>query len=169
MSANSPPFLQISNSGGSSCRTCAPEIGDFAACRDTTRPDHPSSASRNALGETAQVCHRGDGRGRVVVRGDPLLAFGNHRVVDLAVARQRRERLLADVVPVDELQPRDADRFLGAREARNQIEREVVPRRAAAGEDQPLRIARDHERAVRVQPHRPDSASPSSRSRPSAS
>jgi hypothetical protein len=41
-------------------------------------------------------------------------------------------------MPVEQMQPRDAHRLLGADQPRDQEQRKVLPRRAAAGHDEPL-------------------------------
>ncbi len=111
------------------------------------------TALERAFRDAAEAGHGRDGRVGVIVSRDPLLASRDDGVVGLAVAGQRRERLLADVVPVDQVQARYAHRLVGADETRDQKQRQIVPRRAPAGHDEALTFAGRHERAAHVHAH----------------
>ena len=52
--------------------------------------------------------------------GDPGLALGDQRIVHLAIADQGRKRLLADVMPIEQVQACDPHRLLDPQEARDQ-------------------------------------------------
>jgi len=80
------------------------------------------------LCQPAQLRHRRNRRVFLVVPRNPLQTSRDDGVVHLPAAHQRGERLLADIVPVEQLQARHAHRFLGANEPRDEKQREVVPR-----------------------------------------
>ena len=65
-------------------------------------------------------------------------------------AGETREGLLADVVPIDQVDARHLHRDFDADVARDQVQREVEPRRAATRHDEALALAGNHQRALRV-------------------
>ena len=85
------------------------------------------AAGEGALGQAAHLSHRGDRRRAAVVAGDPGLAAGDDGILDLPRACQPRERLLADVVPVDEVHARDLHGGVDADATRDQVQREIEP------------------------------------------
>ncbi len=81
---------------------------------------------------------------------NPFLAAADNRVTDLARAGQHGERLLADMMPIQHVDSRDLHRLLGANEARNQKQRQIVPCHSTARHDQSLTFTRDHESSIRM-------------------
>src|SRR6185295_19128791 len=108
---------------------------------------------KRALREAAELRHAGDGCAVVVVLRDPGLAAGDHGILDLTRLREPRERLLPDAMPVDEVHPGHLHRDVYAREASDEIERDIEPRGTAAGHHESLPLARDHQRTLRMHAH----------------
>ena len=94
-----------------------------------------------ALGEPAQFSHCRDRRDFLIVIGDPGLAARYHGVFNLPRAREARERLLANLVPIDEADAGNLHCGIDTAPARDQVEREVKPRRPATRHDEPLGFA----------------------------
>jgi hypothetical protein len=59
--------------------------------------------------------------------GDPGLTPRDNPVLDLARPRKPRKGLLADVMPVDEVDPCDLHRDIDTHVARDQIQSQVQP------------------------------------------
>lgn len=84
---------------------------------------------------------------------NPLLAAADGRVRRLPRARQTGERLLPDVVPVDQVDARGLHGGLGTGHAGNQQQREIEPGGAAAGHQQTLALAGRYERRIPTHAH----------------
>ncbi len=121
-----------------------------------------------ALRQSREPHHRRHRRRLGVVVGDPRLAARDHGVLDWRERASRANGCWPIVVPVDQVDARRLHRDFDAGEARDQVQRQVEPRRAAARHHQPLALAGDDQRALRVHADRADSARASRRSRPSA-
>jgi hypothetical protein len=88
------------------------------------------------------------GLGFIVVFCNPLLAARDDSVLDLAGARQPREGLLADGVPVDQIDARDLHRDVYTTGARDQVQRQVQKRSATTSHYQALALTSYHQRLL---------------------
>ncbi len=114
--------------------------------------DLGEAALEGAFRQAAQGGHRRDRRVLVVVHA----AHSWHFAITASStgrAGERGERLLADGMPVDEIDLRDVHRDIDADEARDQIKRDALPARPAARHDEAVAFAAHDERALGLHLH----------------
>jgi hypothetical protein len=105
-----------------------------------------------ALGEAGNRNDLGYGRGVAVVLGEPLLAGPHDRIRMRLRPHQRRIRQLTLAVPLEQVDLGNAQSLARAHMPRNDVQREVVPRRGATGGYDPARRVGEHQRGLRPEP-----------------
>ncbi len=81
------------------------------------------------------------GRRLFIVLRYPFLALVDNCILRLAKIHQGSEGLLAEVVPLQHIDPRDFNCFLQPHKAGDEIECQILPARSAAGHDDALGFA----------------------------